>query len=77
MIKIEKNVPVPKWGVSEYPILEMGVGDSFFVPCKETERAKVRTRIWSKINGLMRAEKITRKHTVRSVEGGFRAWRLK
>lgn len=76
MIKIEKNVPIPDTDSTEYPILEMEVGDSFFVPCEKAKKGKTRNRIWNKIRSQMTKKELIRDHTVRSVEGGFRVWRL-
>jgi len=41
MVKIDKGVPIPVWRrghgfPSQYPILDMKVGDSIFVPGKRT-----------------------------------------
>ena len=67
---------MPEIDSSEYPILEMEVGDSFFVPCEESKKGKVRTKIWNKISSCMTKKELIRDHTVRTVDGGFRVWRL-
>ena len=71
--KIEKNVKVPDTvhGITKYPLRKMAPGDSFFVPTSEAPRSGLYTTvsIFSKRNPEY-------KFTVRSVDGGWRIWRI-
>jgi hypothetical protein len=76
MIKIEKGIPVPERSNIKYPWGRMEVGDSFFVKC---EYSKIKHH---SVNGSMyywkkRNKKDDWKFTVRRVDGGIRAWRIK
>ena len=64
--KVEKGVPCPGRHGIKYPFREMAVGDSFFVPNGERNSIGVSAvKILGKGN-----------FTIRSVDGGVRAWRL-
>jgi hypothetical protein len=78
-IRIERGVPIPPKGHGAlYPWGEMGVGDSFFVPCG-ADKAKSKGnsiatagRLFLRRNGVPEAAT-----TSRTVEGGIRIWRIK
>jgi len=77
MIEIDKGIPIPdNTSIFEFPVLEMGIGDSFFVPCEKTKEGKVRVKINNRIRSIMTKNELVRTHTVRLMEGGFRIWRL-
>ncbi len=76
MLQIEKGVEMPEikpWGRrAKYPLREMNVGDSFFVPCP-LDKKKM---IVQSITGSARQKRFPdKKFTSRSVEGGVRCWR--
>lgn len=75
MFAIEKDVPLPrqKRQRARYPLGEMEVGDSFFVPCSKAEAdtvlKRVRAALWyHKKNG-------DKNFIVHAVKGGVRCWR--
>lgn len=69
--KIETGIPIPGFGVgsSKYPLVEMKIGDSFFVSNESSSGAR------SSCSNLSKKHKeykfITRKET-----GGCRIWRV-
>lgn len=71
--QIDRGVPVPPVGTaSRYPWEDMGVGDSFFVPCEYDRIAHNRLSTAARHHA-----KRTGKHfTVRRVDGGLRCWRI-
>ena len=80
MFKIEKGIQIPKSVKTRYPIRELEVGESFFVPTEdELDRSKKR----NSINGVIRGAKTGNKKefTLRSVDDsngiGLRCWRIK
>jgi len=77
MFELEKGVPVPKGRRgAKYPIPEMEVGDSFFIPTKDRAES---ARFRNSINGVCRYAKVgsSKEFTLRAVEGGLRCWRIK
>ena len=85
MLKIDKNIPIPPKrkenyhrGKRKYPFLEMQVGDSFFVECQQTPRARDHKII--QVNNVFRRYKkrhnLQIKITTRSVPEGIRVWRI-
>lgn len=79
MFKIEKNVKMDQWRerIRKYPFKEMDIGDSFLFPCSESEREKhtARYTIYAAI-GYFKKKNSGYKFSVRSVDGGFRVWRV-
>lgn len=71
MLKIDKNVPAPGRPV-KYPWRYMEVGDSFFVPSPSINR-ELQASIY--VCGIRALGKKT--VSVRYVDGGYRAWRIK
>jgi hypothetical protein len=66
MIKVDKDIPIPPRRL-KYPWSTMEVGDSFFVPGKNSQ---------SFGNTVQHARRTTgRTFTARKVEGGLRIWR--
>ena len=66
---IEKNVPIPLGhAAAKYPLREMEIGDSFFVPGigKASDFSA----------SYMAGKRLGRKFTIRAVEGGIRVWRI-
>ena len=78
-LEIEVGVPLPlaRGRRMNLPLDKMAVGDSVFVPCPAQEvavfanRAAVSARTWSR-----RHTGGTAKFVYRTMEGGFRIWRL-
>jgi hypothetical protein len=75
--QIEKDVSIPSvLGRGRTPSMamvtlrQMGVGDSFLVPCADGERRIVQTNI------VGSAKRVGIRTTTRSVAGGLRVWRL-
>lgn len=70
--KIEKNIPAPKGRgrSSDYPLTDMKVGESFFVPREQASTVHVRNIACS------HASRHSMKFTVRTVENGCRVWRV-
>ena len=69
--KVEKGIPVPP-RQARYPFREMKVGESFFVPCTDEEKARIQNRL---TNSCAKARGFGT-FTVRRVEGGVRAWKI-
>lgn len=71
MYEIEKGVPLPS---KEFPLADMEIGDSFFVPVSDArDKLKKECRVR---NIIPEYKKQGRKFTVRTVAGGFRCWRI-
>jgi hypothetical protein len=72
MYAIESNVPPPGGPVGrpvKYPFLLLNVGQSFYVPLGDRKTISVcASRVGTRMG---------RTFTVRQVEGGVRAWRVK
>lgn len=81
MLPIDKAVPIPPTAHRRvYPLEDMAVGDSFFVPVMGEgpdfeRRRKRRQQAMSTICRTVRARKIGT-FTSRQVEGGVRVWRI-
>ncbi len=82
MLQIDKGVPLPeaRYGTNaaKYPVKDMVVGDSFFVPFEEgwdEERKRKRQRGVA-IALLHWKKRIGYGFTTRRVDGGVRAWRV-
>lgn len=78
MYEIEKSVPLPKRKPTEaqnrvYPIREMEVGDSFFVPCEPLNRFKTRNKVYSSLRAYKQKGE---KFSVRFAADGLRCWRV-
>ena len=77
MYAVERNVPAPGINrpsrATKYPFPQLKVGDSFFVPHDNNNRAIPRVRsaasLWAKYHNL--------KLVTRTVDGGIRVWRVK
>ena len=69
MLQIEKGVPLPYRPQMVYPIDDMEVGDSFYVP------KGVSSTVASAVASRCRVRSWDRKFTVRKVQGGIRVWR--
>jgi len=76
MYKIDKNVPIPigPKAIRRYPLREMEIGDSFFVPDEDMPRGK--NVIHSAISVYAARSKDGWKFKSRSVDGGVRVWRV-
>lgn len=79
--RIEKGVPIPlqqsRGGgrPPKYPLRDMAVGDSFFVPCEDGNRERIR----NSINGCATSVRRTLPSLgimTRSQPGGVRVWRI-
>ena len=79
--KIEKGIPVPRAANapggrdSIFPLRELKVGDSFFVPCAKKEMAKTQQRLTTAIYNWARKRKGF-KGTTRRMAKGIRVWRI-
>jgi len=75
--EIEKNIPLPEplprgRKGSKYPLADMAVGESFFVPTMKPEEK--RQSLYQAVS--VKGRVMGRKFIVRIVEGGVRVWRL-
>jgi hypothetical protein len=77
MIKIEKDVPVPKniTRKSKYPFREMKIGDSFFV--KDKEDIKKTQRKMAAVAYMFCKKNSEYKFKTQALEAGVRVWRVK
>ncbi len=75
MFEIEKGIPLPKQKhigpKPKYPLKEMGVGDSFFVPGDNS-----RYNLSNNVSAAARHNAPDKKFKTRTVEGGIRVWRV-
>lgn len=78
----DKRGRYPRSGGSKYPLADMSVGDSFFVPYPDGKAIKnsqgqdaLRVAINSTAN-KQRHKQPGRRYTVRPVDGGVRCWRV-
>jgi len=67
-IDIEKEIPVPQWR-GKYPLKEMAVSDSIFIPGQFASSARQ-----SAYNLSAQSEKYN--FITRTVDGGIRIWRV-
>lgn len=80
-IKIEKGIPIPQNNVgrnAQYPLSEMEVGDSFFVPAKGKKESTLR-QISSGGNTRYKPKKFIYRTEPPNAEviNGIRIWRIK
>lgn len=83
MYQVEKNIPMPRpyvgrphSGEEKYPIRQMEVGDSFFVPLAEGQKTE---SLRGSINANINKKKLRQeglRFATRNMEGGLRVWRL-
>jgi hypothetical protein len=79
MIKIEKNIPIPKElkrpSFRKYPLSDLEVEDSFFIPAPSDEEYQ---RMRNIIQSIIRNKKFPegKKFVIRKVEEGLRCWRI-
>jgi len=80
-IVIENNVPIPDKLVvrqSKYkPLTKMKVNQSAFIECNKIDHKKEITKCRSLLDSYGRKQTPSYKYTFRTVEGGFRVWRVK
>lgn len=75
--KIESDVPVPTKFL-KYPWDQMGIGDSFAVPCAgPAERKRTRCRLLSAGGKWCRKHAPYRRVVVRAMENEVRVWMLR
>jgi len=76
MIKIDKNVPIPRLGRRPlYPWMEMEVGDSFVFP--KRIKPSIANSMSYKTAKLLQKRGIQRRYVTRLIEDGvIRCWRL-
>lgn len=74
--KIEKNLPIPPSGTGrpKYPLRDMEVGDSFFVPVPLINTLKFRNRLSSALTYFGKRHSV--QFITRSVDDGIRVWRV-
>jgi hypothetical protein len=74
-MEVEKGVPFPSHGprVSKYrfPLGEMEIGDSFFVEVKSMTFLNSARSLISRYS-----REFNRKFATRTMDGGFRVWRI-
>jgi hypothetical protein len=81
MIEIESGIPIPprdskRKGKTIYPLVDMEIGQSFFVPCKPGKTAaQTRNNMVGSIHQC--TKKTGARFVTRVVEGGVRVWRFK
>lgn len=80
-IKIEKGVPMPKADACRirYPLGELKIEDSFFVPAKSKRKEDITSlqrNMGSLIAQWRRNNDLTRKFATRRTEDGVRVWRI-
>ena len=74
-VKIEKNIPMPRRQSTKYLFADkIDVNDSFFIGVKNEKETHRHMLKW--LSGVKRINK-KYKFKGRSVEGGFRIWRVK
>lgn len=80
-LKIEDGIPISdKLFVrrSKYSIMtKMKVGQSVFVECSKSEAKSESSKCRSYINSYGRKQNPIHKYSFRTVDGGFRVWRIK
>ena len=79
MFQIETNIPLPtgtRGAPAKYPLADMHVGESFFVPCEGAECKVWRGRLNGTVARFCKANP-DMKFAIRSVDGGLRVWRTK
>jgi hypothetical protein len=78
MIEIENDIPIPpKAGGRKalYPLVDMEIGQSFFVPCKPGKTAaQTRNNMVGSIYSY--TKKTGARFATRVVDGGIRVWRF-
>ena len=79
--KIDKGIPLcaPRAQSNKYPLDEMEVGDSFFVPHPDAKKAR-QNALARNAGQYRKPPKHTpfqRHFVTRTVEGGVRIWRVK
>ena len=79
---IETGIEMPKKrstekGKSIYPLADMNVGQSFFVPCVGDKISKKQTSLQVYFSRLARQSFPDRRFATRQVDGGIRVWRVK
>jgi hypothetical protein len=83
--KIEKNIRIPPAKMQVYPISELEIGDSFFVPFGENTEQIIRGRISPSMARVANAtgKKFVSRKVLERIDGkdepvlGIRIWRLK
>lgn len=69
-IKVEKGIPLPiSFQAQRYPFDKMDIGDSFFIEKVEAQRLSAAASLYGKRNNM--------KFSVRSIDNGYRCWRVK
>jgi hypothetical protein len=86
MYEIEKDVPAPddrKGKIPKYPLRDMEIGDSFFVPANSYDQALINSNnISGSAMALRRNDLKDRKYSIRTYgkhgeKPGTRCWRIK
>jgi len=77
MFKIEKGVSLKKRGIYKeiYPFKEMEIGDSFLIECKDVEKEKMRSYVYTHFTHY-RAVDNNFKISTRKEKNGIRVWRI-
>lgn len=77
--KIEKNIPIvrARKAFTRFPLDEMEVGDSFYIPLSDQKKESAMASIYSAANSFNRSHKAKIKVSTRSEADGLRVWRIK
>jgi hypothetical protein len=78
MYSIEQNIPIPQMrhGGSQFPLSELAVGESFFVPGGD-DIVKARAKLTAAIANHYRRKKSARRFTVQTqIEDGVKGMRV-
>jgi len=76
MFEIEKGIPIPR---RKYPLDELEIGDSFFIPFNEEKPINVRARLSPTMARIKNAtgKVFVSKKATKDGKEGLRVWRSK
>lgn len=73
MITIEKDIPIPSIRRGKYPFAQMQAGDSFFLPCANSEEQSISIdRV--KASCYLRLKHYGERYHAKKINGGVRVW---
>lgn len=73
MITIEKDIPIPPIRRGKYPFKQMQVGDSFFLPCANSQEQSISLdRVKSSCH--FRLKHHGERYHATKINGGVRVW---
>ncbi|MEW6613981.1 MAG: hypothetical protein AB1401_00695 [Thermodesulfobacteriota bacterium] len=74
---IEKNIKIPEIQEFQFPFTKMEIDDSFFIPLLDWVSMGVVNRRSGFWECVQKYSPKGREYEVRTVDGGFRVWRIK